>query len=240
MLHIPSRWSSFLGRMLKKCFRILIMSPRRAEDNPAMNRERDLLPWILGGLSTAAVALAIAAVSTQHAAPPAAQPTAIVAATSPAPALPGTAPDMPSAPAVVATVTAANSSVTTPPQGEAPTEVRPGQIWTCTTKGVKTFSNNPCGENSSLLDVGPINTMNPSAPLHYARAYPAPAQYATPYRDAGAQSYAEDDSDQDGYDSGADSYTVVQGIAVPPRRHFEHHPHRPPYHQHSASAPRKF
>ena len=55
--------------------RIFIPTSRAAEDNRSMNKERDLLPWIFGGLSAAAIAVAFAAVSTHRAeatlAPPA-------------------------------------------------------------------------------------------------------------------------------------------------------------------------
>lgn len=203
-----------------------------------MNKQRDLLPWILGVLSTAAVALAITAVSSQRAARPAERPSAIAAAAAPVESASIVAP----VPAPLALPAAAVAEATPEsPANPAPqSEVRPGQIWTCTTRGVKTFSNNPCGENSSLLEVRPINTMNPTAPLHYARNYPTQPQYMPPYNDPGAQSYAEDDSDQEGYEGGANSYTVVQGVAVLPRRRPEHHPHRPAYHHSPASAPRKF
>jgi hypothetical protein len=212
------------------------------EDNCGMNRERDLLPWILGGLSTAAVALAITAVSSQRAVTPAAQAIAIVAPASPPSATPAPAPapaPMPapaSAPEAIPAVAAASSPPNAVTQAGAQSEARPGQIWACTTKGVKTFSNNPCGENSSLLEVGPINTMNPTMPVHYARADPAQPRYAPPYSDAATQSYADDDPEQEGYENGANSYTIVQGVAVLPRRRpAHHHPHQPPYH-HSPAA----
>ena len=220
----------------------------RPEDNRRMNKQRDLLPWILGGLSTAAVALAITAISSQGAATPAARPIAAAAIAAPAESAPPQSAPAQSAPASaavpapaalpVAAVTDARAE--SPANPAAQPEVRPGQIWTCTTRGVKTFSNNPCGENSSLLEVRPINTMNPTTPLHYARNYPSQRQYMPPYSDPGAQSYAQDDSDQEGYEDGANSYTVVQGVAVLPRRRTEHHPHRPAYRHGPASAPRKF
>jgi hypothetical protein len=204
-----------------------------------MHQERDLLPWILGGLATAALALAITAVSNQPTIAPAARPLAAVAAS--APPLP-IAPASLTTPAPVALspATLAQTSQGTP-QAHAPitdaetqSEGRPGQIWACTTKGVKTFSNNPCGENSSIVVVGPVNTMNPAMPVHYAQAYPAQPQYVPAYSDSSAQAY-EDDSEQDGYEGGADSYAIVQGIAVLPRRRSgHHHPHQQPqspYHQ---------
>jgi hypothetical protein len=195
-----------------------------------MHKERDLLPWILGGLSTAAVALAIAAVSNHRSPTPVAQTVPLAAASS--------VPSGSTVPAIAMTQTPPAS--TTPTQPNTPlSETRTVQIWTCTTKGVKTFSNNPCGENSSLLEVGPINTMNPATPMRSARSYPAPPQYTAPYGDATGQSYTDDDADQGSYEGGSDSYAFAQGVAVLPRRRFEHHPHRPPYHHNPAPAPRK-
>ena len=226
-----------------------------------MHQERDLLPWILGGLATAAVALAISAVSSQHTVSPAAKPLAMaVASAQPLSTAPAslTTPPLTPPPQALPPATLAQSSQGMP-QAHAPatdaasqSEDRPGQIWACTTKGVKTFSNNPCGENSSLVEVGPVNGMNPAMPVHYAHSYPTQPQYLPSYSDSSAQAY-DDDSEQDGYEGGADSYSIVQGIAVLPRRRpGHHHPHQQqprqqsqsPYHQpdrHSpAAAPRKF
>jgi hypothetical protein len=106
-----------------------------------------------------------------------------------------------------------------------------GQIWECTTKGVKTFSNNPCGDSSTRLEIGPINTMNPTPAVRYARAYAPEPRYAPAYA-------ASDGSDQDSYsdqasaESGGNSYTIIQGVGFVPRRHPEHPHHRPtPHHR---------
>src|SRR5277367_1250690 len=145
-----------------------------------MERNRDLLPWILGGLSIATVAVAIAVGSsttsnsvapTVHAAPPSSAATALPLAPAVAPAAP-----------VVADIAPAPESAPAPVHAEvaAAQEAPSGQIWTCTTHGVKTFSNNPCGEKSSLLDVGPINTMNATRVLP-SRAYPPDMHFAPTY-----------------------------------------------------------
>jgi hypothetical protein len=208
-----------------------------------MSRERDLLPWILGGLSIAAVALAITAVSSQRAASPVTPAIPIVAAAAsppPAPALTLAAPPAAAVADAVSEPRSADAPLSAATEAAAQPEAQADQIWACTTKGVKTYSNNPCGEKSSLLEVGPINTMNPATPVHYARAYAAQPQYVPPYSDASTQSNAEDDSEQEGYESGGNSYAIVQGGCCPPRRHFEHHSHQPAYHRNSAPAPRKF
>jgi hypothetical protein len=196
-----------------------------------MNKERDLLPWIIGGLAAATIAVAFAAVSTHRnvpslapapvvAAQPAVQPSvsppaspAPAAAQAPPPALPDSAPAL------------------APPEAQtaAEPEAQPGQIWECTTKGVKTFSNNPCGEKSTLLDVSPINTMPATPAIHYARAYGSEPRYAPAYADQGASDDDEQYSDDYGAEAGGNSYTIIQGAGFVARRR-PPHSHRPPPH----------
>lgn len=196
-----------------------------------MNKERDLLPWIFGGLSAAAIAVAFAAVSTHRATPPVApqviaalppaSPSALPVATTAQVAPPAAQPDSAPLPAP--------PSAPPQPQTTIEPDVQAGQIWECITKGVKTFSNNPCGEKSTLLDVGPINTMPPAA-THYARAYGPDPRYATGYPDQSAPSDADDYSDQNAADTDGNSYTMVQGVGLVPRRRAAniHRPHPPP------------
>ena len=190
-----------------------------------MNKERDLLPWILGGLSAAAIAVAFAAVSNHGDLP--ISPSRVVAAQPPA---------SPTAVPVSMTARAAppaaesDAAHAPPPPLQAQTEVEPqaqgNQIWECTTRGVKTFSNNPCGEQSTLLDVGPINTMSASPAIHYAGAYGPQPRYAPGYVDQSAVADADDYSDQSAETDG-NSYTIVQGVRFVAHRHPEHF-HRPP------------
>jgi hypothetical protein len=188
-----------------------------------MNKERDLLPWIFGGLSAAAIAVAFATVSTHRAAPTLAPQ--VVAAQAPASPtalpIPTTAQGAPqAAPLAGQPDSAANPS---PPQTQAAVEpeVQAGQIWECMTKGVKTFSNNPCGEKSTLLDVGPINTMSPPPAMRYVRSY------GPGYTDQSASADTEDYSDQYAADTGGNSYTYVGGVGLLARRRPENI-HRPP------------
>jgi hypothetical protein len=207
-----------------------------AEDNPPMNKERDLLPWILGGLSAAAVAVAFTAISTKTSqnAPPAplvaSQPLSAPAPLSPSSAA---APEAPPVSAPVSAPDPAQVPAPAPMQAAVQPEAPGEQIWVCTTKGVKTFSNNPCGENSTLLDVGPINTMNATPLNRDPRGYGSEPRYAPAYND---QAPAEDYSEPYGSETGATSYTIVQGLAFVPRRRVEH-PHRPPYQQHHNPMP---
>jgi hypothetical protein len=207
-----------------------------AEDNQGMNKERDLLPWILGGLSAATIAVAFAAVATHQAAatmvpPPvfASQPAMQPTVATPPPPSPAQAP--PSAALPNSAPIVASTQAQTVPQPE----IQTGQIWECTTKGVKTFSNNPCGEKSSLLEVGPINTMSATPAIHYARAYGSEPRYAPAYADQGASSDDEQYSQDDGAEAGGNSYTVVQGVRFIARRRPEHS-HRPPPHHNSGHA----
>ena len=225
--------------------RIFTPDSRAGEDNRTMNKERDLLPWIFGGLSAAAMAVAFAAVSTHRATPPlapqviAAQPPASppppAVATTAQVAPPAAQPDSgpPSAPP-----SAQLSAPPPQPQTAGEPEVQAGQIWECMTKGVKTFSNNPCGEKSTLLDVGPINTM-PPAPTHYARASGPDPRYAAGYPDQNAPADADDYSDQNAADTDGNSYSTVLGVGLVPRRRAErnHRPYAPsppPAHHNSA------
>jgi hypothetical protein len=140
-----------------------------------MTEDRDLLPWILGGLSMAAVAMAIAVGLTGRTVPAqassqttASAPTVATARLNPMPdnTSPADVAPSSSAPSFAASSPAASSSAapasTAPPQS-APASSPPGnQIWECTTDGVKTFSNNRCGNAAIRRDVGPINVMDAS------------------------------------------------------------------------------
>lgn len=214
-----------------------------------MNKERGLLPWILGGLTVASVAAAITMVSsgrpvTTSLPQVTAQISAPVSLPLPTPAAPTPAGEAVPATQVAAPVeTAAIPDASAPlPTAQAQTTTEPtvqsGQIWECTTNGQKTFSNNPCGENSKLLAMRAINTMNPTPEVRDARAYGREPRYAPQYTDqntyadqnayAGEDTYAEPGNGE----YGGTSYAVVQGLAFLPRRRPEH-PHRPESHHNS-------
>jgi hypothetical protein len=147
-----------------------------------MTEDRDLLPWILGALSMAAVAMAVtvglsARTTPAHASgqtTSSAPPTLATAELNPrmqnsaSPA--GSAP-APSAPASPASSSAAQVSPAPPfaqSPGTAQAQSAPiptgNQIWECTTNGVKTFSNTRCGSAAVLRDIGPVNVMEASPP----------------------------------------------------------------------------
>jgi hypothetical protein len=125
-----------------------------------MTEDRDLLPWILGALSMAAIAMAVAIGLSGKSAP--------VHAYSPNSAAPTLATAEPSLNAPVSARAAAQSSLAQsslapPPALAASASAQSGdQIWECTIDGVKTFSNKRCGSAAVLRDVGPINVMDAS------------------------------------------------------------------------------
>jgi hypothetical protein len=164
-----------------------------------MDKNRDLLPWILGALSMAIVAMAIAVGSSNRTAPNSTQASsqvtahalpeaaAIDTATQSTPVLPTTStvpatPVVPETPAVPATPAAPAPAVLAAQiQPVTPTMVPSGQIWECTTNGQRTFSSHPCGEKSFIREVGPINVMNPTPILPSARIYEPESNYAAEY-----------------------------------------------------------
>jgi len=221
-----------------------------------MNKERGLLPWIIGGLTMAGVAAAIMVSSGRPVAPSLPQITAPVSLPLPTPAA-----EAPPATPVASTVEAAampDASAPLPAQAQTTAEpaVQSGQIWECTTNGQKTFSNNPCGEKSTLLAMRAINTMNAAPEVRDARAYGRQPRYAPQYTDqnanadqnaygdqnanAGQNAYGDQNAyaGQDAYgepgngDYGGSSYAALQGLAFLPRRRPEH-PHRPESHHNS-------
>jgi hypothetical protein len=173
-----------------------------------MTEDRDLLPWILGALSMAAVAMAIAVGLTERTAPARASmqttsssgPTLATAELNPQmqnSAAPAGSASAPSAPASTAWSSATQASPEPPSaqsvgtaQAPVPAPSLPGnQIWECTTNGVKTFSNNRCGNAAVLREVGPINVMDasPASNVHWygpdsngaaGDYYPSPPQPA--------------------------------------------------------------
>jgi hypothetical protein len=216
-----------------------------------MNKQRDLLPWILGALSVATVAVVVAVASSGKTIAPSLHPAG--AASAPLTATP----DLPSMPAPVASVAAVSTTsglsspasgpnpeaasqpaaAPVPAQATAEPALQAGQIWECVTNGVKTFSNNPCGEKSTLLEVRAINTMNPTPVARYAHAYTPEPRYSPAYADPNSYSDQDVYSEQGGAEAPVNSYAVVQGFAFLPRKRPEH-PHRPPMH-HNPGPPRR-
>jgi hypothetical protein len=155
-----------------------------------MDKDRDLLPWIFGGLSMATVAMAITLGSTYGTAPRNLQSSSPIAthalpdaeapiARTPAPA---------QQPAPAQTLAAAQTQTAAPPAEPS------GQVWECTINGQKTCSDNPCGDRSSLREIGPINRMDPTPVPPHARSFAPGSSYQPEYSYPGEQvdSYAGD------------------------------------------------
>jgi hypothetical protein len=226
---------------------IFIMRTRSKEDNSGMNKEPDLLPWILGGLSIAVAAAAIGfvnsrtarAVTAQAAAPTMAQTSIAASAPASAPvAAPTPAPDLAAGSQGPQTQQPPTPPMPAPMLAGAEPPTTSGQIWECTTNGVKTFSNNPCGDKSTLVAMRAINTMNAAPPPQRYPRYGAPPAYSTQYADPSA--YADQDSyaDQDeasGY--AGNSYAVIGGFRPLLKR--REHSYAPPPHHNSGPPPRR-
>jgi hypothetical protein len=199
-----------------------------------MNNQRDLLPWILGGLAVATAAVVITVASAGKTAPSLRPGGAATAQVTPAPdsvslPVPAAEAAMPAVAAMPALAEAAPLPAAQP-QATAEPELQTGQIWECMTNGVKTFSNNPCGEKSTLLEVRAINTMNPTPVVRYARANGPEPRYSPGYADQNNYSDQEVNGEQAPAETGVNSYAIVQGLAFLPRKRPEH-PHRPaPHH----------
>lgn len=156
-----------------------------------MDGNRNLLPWILSGLSIATAAIAISArfertssvapetqalqSTAQSTAPVLSTPSPITANSEPSPAAPSPA-----------------AEATMPPAEVAAAQEPGNQIWACTTNGIKTYSNNPCGEKSALLEVGPVNTMEATRVPPSAHQYMPEPHYAPDSASQEAQEQPEE------------------------------------------------
>jgi hypothetical protein len=209
-----------------------------------MTEDRDLLPWILGGLSMAAVAMAIAVALTGRSSPAHASSQAIptlatadlnrkipnggasIAATPNKGAPTGATPTGIAPASGAPSSTAPASLVAAPSQSVAATQTPPvaasspsgTQIWECTTNGIKTFSNSRCGSTAILRDVGPINVMDASPVASNVHWYGPDSNEASPDYYYPAPPQPADNS-----------YPVVVGIPYLQRRRPEH-PHQPNNH----------
>jgi hypothetical protein len=191
-----------------------------------MDKDRDLLPWILGGLSMATVALAMTVASTNRTTAPSlrasSQPTAHLLSQAPVDNSPAPAP--PPVPATVPTLAA------TPPPAQSPSQPSAAnQIWECTINGQKTFAGKPCGGKSTLREVGPINTMQAAPLLPPSRSYQTQSGYPPDYYYPSPQDYPGPQ------DSADNSYPIVVVRPFVERRRPDH-THRPHGHERGVPA----
>jgi hypothetical protein len=129
------------------------------------------------------------------------------------------------------TAPAKAASDTAAPPAAVSAPVPGNQIWECTTNGLRTFSNNPCGTKSSIRQLNPINVMEPAPVYRVTHAYapaaapPAPSSmnYSYPSQDSGDDTYPDAaNSAYPGYIVVARTHRVRPHVAAP------HHPH--PHH----------
>jgi hypothetical protein len=184
-----------------------------------MDKHSDLLPWILGGLLLATLAIAVTAGSTHRTVPKILQAPSQTAAPALAqvemPAAPAPAP----APASVPAMAVAQIQSAPPPAASG------NQIWECKTNGQRTFSNHPCGEKSFLREIGPINGMDPTPILPPTRSYESQSSYSPEYTYPDAQ------------DSAYNTSPMLVAIPFIERRRAGH-THRPYRHDHGPAARR--
>jgi hypothetical protein len=179
-----------------------------------MDTDRDLLPWIFGGLSMATVAIAITVGSTNGTAPKNVQaPRQIIVQPLPEVEVP-TAPARAAAPAPAAAQILAAAQI----QTVAPPIAANGQIWECTIDGQKTFSDSPCGAKSSLREIGAVNRMDPTPILPHARSFAPESSYRAEYSYPGEQV----DSNPGEQQFADNPYPVFIGIPFHDRRRPDH------------------
>jgi hypothetical protein len=187
-------------------------------DNSGMDKDADLLPWILSGvaLATAAIALIVSSHLTAN------PPTSSQADSPPAaPAPPRTleAPitatvSLPAAP--VPAVEPEIQSIEAPAVLPAPSQ---SQIWECSINGQKIFADHPCGENPSLREVNAVNLMAATPMPPHGLNYAPPPVYQPDYAEP---AYMEPAYVEPAY--AENSYPVFVGVPVYDRR-------RPPLHR---------
>jgi hypothetical protein len=181
-----------------------------SEDNCAMDKDRDFLPWIFGGLATATVAMAIIVGSNNGPAPKKSPAPSLTAAHALPPAPAETVPVAVPVVVPVQALAAAQLQTVTPPIEQS------GQIWECTINGQRTFSDKRCGENPSLRKIGPINTMDPT-PIFRSNSSYGP-QSSGPQSSGPQSSYAAEYPDPSEQQLADNSYPVYVGVPYHERR----------------------
>jgi hypothetical protein len=180
------------------------------------DEERDLLPWILGGLciSVGVIAIGVASIGRNAAA---VAPAPVMAA-APAPAA-----ALSPLPATAAGIASLSGAALAPPTS-APSRLLPsGQVWECTVNGQKAFSDKPCGEKPIIRQLNPTNTMDPAPAL--------PAALSRPWEPP----YPPIDDDTSGQEPEAASNFSRGAVVIVEKGRREHGP-RP--HHHERAAPR--
>jgi hypothetical protein len=208
---------------------LLAVSP---EENLAMAEDTDLLPWILGGLSAATVAIAITVGFSDGSSPNKAHGTAQTTTLGlpGSEAMPQATAALSDAPAIAPTrapnLTGAPNFSAAQIQTAAPLTEPTSRVWQCTINGQKTFSDAPCGDKASVREIGPINRMDPSPVLSRTPSYGREESYQPEYSYPGEQP----DSNAGEQPLAGNPYPVFIGIPIHERRRPDH-AHRP--HEHN-------
>ncbi len=182
-----------------------------------------LLPWILGGIMTAAgaAALFVTVESPHHtrmSAIAAGAGSAAVPAAAAASAALTTGRNLPPATAAQAPVAAAPPPLSAGQPKSLPA-LPAGEVWQCTVNGQLTFSDAPCGKDSSIRRLKETNIMDPSPSLpSWAYQRPDAGYPPVPAEPPMTQSY-----DPDSYD---DAYAVNPYILANDRFRRAHEPRR--------------
>lgn len=131
------------------------------------NADRDIFPWIFGGLLIVLVAVAIGYTSRIQSDLPTSVPRIQLSAAP-----------LPAQVSRPSTVTGRNSGVPTPV---------PRKVWECAVNGQRTFSDSPCGTTSMIRQLSETNRMDPTPVPPTVTYYNPPSpRYASNYS---AQSY---------------------------------------------------
>jgi len=136
-----------------------------------------------------------------------ASPTAAVASSSPAASITPAAQTAPTAPAASAA----------PIQTVAPPAEPSNSVWECRINGQRTFADHPCGDNSTLHELRPMNTMEPESLIPLIQSY------------APGAGYPPDNSYSGTPESDDNSYPVYIGLPYREARRPDHKP-RPNHH----------
>jgi hypothetical protein len=150
-----------------------------------MDKDRDLLPWIFGGLSMATVAIAIIVGSNNRPRPknPPTPSLATAYALPPAPAE--------TVPVAVPVLVPVQASAAAQLQTVTPPIEQGSQIWECAINGQRIFSDKPCGEKPSVRKIGPTNTMDPTPIFRSNPSYERQSSYVAEYPEPSEQQLAD-------------------------------------------------
>lgn len=188
----------------------------------------DLLPWILGGLVTVAGAAALFVVESPRQAHistiAAAAVPAVTAVTAPAAMTtdrnfpPATAAQVPAGAAPQPLAAGQPKSLPVLPAGE---------VWQCTVNGQLTFSDAPCGKDSSIRRLKETNVMDPSPSLpNWAYDRPDAGYSPVPAEPPMPQSYDAESPQSYDAESNNDVYAVNQFTLANDRVRRGHEPRR--------------